>query len=104
DSGSEVPRGVPLPQVTPRALVRCSGRKTRNSAPLTYRNGFSRETGVVSSVVYGGFGKLCAGAPCTPEKTMFQTPLSQLPIALSLVYHCCCEYGPTWPSMRLSAM
>lgn len=95
---------MPLPQVTPRALVRFSGRKTRYSAPLRYRNGFSRETGVVSSVVYGGSGKLWAGAPSTPENTMFQTPLSQLPIALSRVYHCCWEYGPTWPSIRESAM
>ena len=25
---------------------------------------------------------------------MFHTPLTQLPIVLSRVYHCCCEYGP----------
>lgn len=99
-----MPRGVPLPQVTPLALVRFSGRKTRYSVPFRYRKGFSRETGVVASVVYTGFGKPCAGAPWTPENTMFQTPLSQLPIALSRVYHCCCEYGWTWPSIRLSAM
>ena len=55
-------------------------------------------------MVYGGFGKLCAGAPCTPENTMFQTPLIQPPIVLSRVYHCCCEYGPTVPMIRLSAM
>lgn len=35
---------------------------------------------------------------------MFQTALAQPPTELSRVYHCCCEYGPTEPSMRLSAM
>ena len=49
--GSEVPRGVPLPQVTPRAFLRSAGRKTRYRSPSRYRKGFSRETGVVSSVV-----------------------------------------------------
>ena len=28
----------------------------------------------------------------------------QLPIVLSLVYHCCCEQGPIWPVTRESAM
>jgi hypothetical protein len=54
-----------LPQLTPRAFVRFSGRKTRYSPPSRYRNGFSRETGVVASVVYGGFylvAGLTAGA------------------------------------------
>ncbi len=35
---------------------------------------------------------------------MFQTPLVQPPTELSRVYHCCCEYGPTVPSILLSAM
>lgn len=59
---------------------------------------------MVSSVVYGGSGKLCAGAPSTPENTMFQTAFCQPPTEESRVYHCCWEYGPTVPSMRLSAM
>ncbi len=59
---------------------------------------------MVSSVVYGGSGKLLAGAPSTPENVMFQTPLVQPPTELSRVYHCCWEYGPTWPSILLSAM
>lgn len=59
---------------------------------------------MVSSVVYGGFGKPVAGAPWTPEKVMFHTPLVQPPTELSRVYHCCCEYGPTVPSILLSAM
>lgn len=69
-----------------------------------YRNGFSRETGVLSRVVYGPLSKLVAGAPCTPENVMFQTPLVQPPTELSRVYHCCCEYGPTVPSIFESAM
>ena len=55
-------------------------------------------------MVYGGEGKLLAGAPSTPEKTMFHTPLVQPPMVLSRVYHCCWEYGPTVPSILLSAM
>src|SRR5262245_60452048 len=35
---------------------------------------------------------------------MFHTPLVQPPIWLSRVYHCCCEYGPTVPETRESAM
>ena len=45
----------------------------------------SRATGVVASVVIGGLGKLCAGAPFTPENTMFHTEPDQLPRVLSLV-------------------
>ncbi len=59
---------------------------------------------MVSRVVYGGSGKLLAGAPSTPENVMFQTPLPQPPTELSRVYHCCWEYGPTVPSILLSAM
>ncbi|MEU8272162.1 hypothetical protein AB0B89_34045 [Sphaerisporangium sp. NPDC049002] len=72
--------------------------------PSRYRYGFSRLIGVLFSVVYRGSGKPLAGAPSTPEKTMFQTPLVQPPMLLSRVYHCCCEYGPTVPSILLSAM
>ncbi len=49
--------------------------------------------GLVGRVVYGGFWKLLAGAPCTPENTMFQTEPFQLPMVLSRVNHCCCEQG-----------
>ena len=55
-------------------------------------------------MVYGGFGKVFAGAPCTPEKTMFQTRVAELPRLLSRVYHCCWENGLHWPTTRLSAM
>lgn len=46
---------------------------------------------MVASTVSGGAGKVLAGAPWTPEKTMFHTPPSQLPRPLSRVYHCCWE-------------
>src|SRR5690606_27343305 len=35
---------------------------------------------------------------------MFHTALPQLPMVLSRVYHCCCEYGRICPLTRLSAM
>jgi hypothetical protein len=58
----------------------------------TNRYGFSRLTGVAASVVYGGFGKVASlGAPTTPEKTWFHTPLDQLLTVLLRVSHCCCE-------------
>jgi hypothetical protein len=58
----------------------------------------------VATVVYGGFGKLWPGAPCTPTKTMFQFEPVQLPIWLLRVYHCCCEPELTCPSILVSAM
>src|SRR3954454_24921839 len=85
--GIDVPAVVPLVQLAPDAFVRNAGTNTRYlPAPSTYRNGFSRETGVDPSVVYGGLGKLCAGAPWTPENTMFQTEPVQLPNVLSREY------------------
>src|SRR5215470_8899517 len=68
------------------------------------RYGFSRITGVVATVVYGGLGKLCAGAPCTPTNTLFQTAFWLLPMFESRVNHCCWENGCTAPTIRLSAM
>ena len=59
---------------------------------------------MVASVVIGGLGKLCAGAPFTPENTMFQTEPDQLPKLLSREYHCCCDTVETWPVTLLSAM
>ena len=52
-------------------------------------------TGLLARVVYGPLhgdtsGKHCAGAPTTPEKTWFQTPLVQVSMLLFLVIHCCC--------------
>ena len=43
-------------------------------------------------MVYGGFGNVASdGAPSTPAKTWFHTPLDQPPIRLLRVSHCCCE-------------
>jgi hypothetical protein len=38
-----------------------------------------RSPGLVARVVIGGLGNLWAGAPVTPENTMFQTEPLQLP-------------------------
>ena len=70
----------------------------------TYRYGTSRAVGVVASVVIGGLGKLWAGAPVTPENTMFHTEPLQLPKLLSAEYHCCCDTLDTWPETLVSAM
>ena len=69
----------------------------------TVRNGFSRDAGVVGSVVYGGFGNDCGGAFSTPENTWFHTPFDHGPITLLRISHCCCEPLVTAP-MRESAM
>ena len=67
------PRDAAGARSAPRARARCS-----RPAASTNRYGFSRLTGVVARVVYGGFGKAASvGAPTTPEKTWFHTPLDQ---------------------------
>ena len=48
--------------------------------------------------------KLVAGAPFTPENTMFQLEPLHAPYVLSREYHCCCEADSTVPSILLSAM
>lgn len=45
-----------------------------------------------------GAGNVVAGAPVTPEKTMFQLEPFQLPMVLSREYHCCCDADATTPS------
>ncbi len=81
------------PHEVPLVFVWADGTRTLY-APLssTKRYGFSRLTGVSSIVVYGGSGNpASSGAPTTPEKTWFQTPLLQPSISLLRVSHCCCE-------------
>jgi hypothetical protein len=103
--GSDVPGVLPLAQLGPEALVRSDGRNTRYlPVPSMNRYGTSRETGVVPSVVSGGFGNVFDGAPPVPENTMFQTPPVQLPKLESRVYHCCCETDEVWPETLVSAM
>src|SRR4051812_4711813 len=90
ESGSEAPRGAPPSHVTPRELVRSAGTNTLHlPRASTYRKGFSRTTGVVSTVVCGGVGKLFDGAPSVPTNTMFQFDPFQPPSALLRVSHCC---------------
>jgi hypothetical protein len=51
-SGNEVPAGVVPDQVGPVAFVRRAGTNTLYApAPSTYRNGFSRTTGALATVV-----------------------------------------------------
>src|ERR1700747_342019 len=62
-----------------------------------YRKGASRVTGLVARGVYGlpphdvWAGQHCPGAPTTPEKTWFQTPLVQESSLLFLTRNCCCD-------------
>ena len=58
----------------------------------------------MSSVVYGGLGNDCAGAPWTPAKTWFQTPFVQPPMLLLRTRYCCCEPLTTVPESCESAM
>src|SRR4029453_17087143 len=59
----------PFAHVTPELSVWTSGTQTlKLPFASTYRNGFSRERGVVARVVWGGLGNACAGAPPTPAK------------------------------------
>src|SRR6476646_5489467 len=70
--GRATPRGFPAIQVVPPAFERSAGTKTFHSPRAsTKRNGFSRIAGAESIVVYGGLGKVLAGAPAVPTNTMF---------------------------------
>ena len=103
--GIERPGVMPASQVTPRLSVVAAGTRTVYTPSSSMkRNGFSRLSGFVSSVVYGGTGNdSSVGAPSTPAKTAFQTPLDQPPISLFRVSHCCCEPLMTNPLLE-SAM
>src|SRR3954468_12822417 len=84
---------MPLPHEMPRLSVFTDGTRTfQRPRSSTNRYGFSRLTGVVSSVVYGGSGKPASdGAPSTPPNTWFHTPLDHPPMMLLRVIHCCWE-------------
>src|SRR5882762_1715971 len=97
--GCATPRGFPELQVVPSAFERSAGTKTFHSPRRsTTRKGFSRITGATSIVVYGGSGKLFAGACRVPTNTMFQFDPVQLPSALLRVSHCCWLPDLTCPS------
>ena len=84
--------------------MRGAGTKTcQVSVSSTKRYGRSRLTGVAARVVYGGFGKVWAGAPRTPENTWFHTALLQPPTTPSRVSHCCWDPLMT-NAVRESAM
>src|SRR5262245_47094060 len=88
----EDPGVGPSTQDGPAALRRTADTKTRQEpAESTYRNGLSLLTGAVARVVYGGLGKVCAGAPFTPAKTWFHTALDQGPMLLLRTRNCCCD-------------
>ena len=59
--------------------------------------------GATSILVYGGSGKLFAGARSVPTNTMFQFDPVQLPSALLRVSHCCWLPDLTCPSTLESA-
>src|SRR5262245_144631 len=92
DSGIERPGVGPFCQVGPAESVRVAGTNTRYPpAASRYRYGRSRLTGLTGSVVYGGSGKDCAGAPWTPAKTWFQTAFDHGPMLESRTRNCCCD-------------
>src|SRR5450759_17799 len=89
--GIEWPGVWPPVHVAPEELNWTSGTKTLKwFIESTYRNGFSRDSGLVDRVVYGGVGNAWAGAPTTPANTWFQTALLQPPRLLFLTRYCCC--------------
>src|SRR3954451_3590313 len=91
-SGTERPGVGPAVQVGPTESCCTAGTQTAQlPSPSTYRNGRSREAGVVGSVVYGGSGNDCGGAPRSPAKTWFQTPFVQPSRLLLRTRNCCCE-------------
>jgi len=58
----------------------------------------------VASVVYRGFGNVCAGAPFTPANTWFQTALLHFPMVLLRTRNCCCDPLNTDPGITESEM
>src|SRR3954447_2332410 len=94
--GIDRPGVAPFAQVVPRESNCAPGTKTlKCPRASTYRYGFSREAGVVSSVGYGVGeaavgGNDCAGAFTTPAKTWFHTPFVQPSMSLLRTRYCCC--------------
>src|SRR3954447_14989957 len=95
--GIDRPGVAPFAQVVPRESNCAPGTKTlKCPRASTYRYGFSREAGFVSSVVYG-FGEAAvggndwAGAFTTPAKTWFHTPFVQPSMSLLGRGYCCCD-------------
>jgi hypothetical protein len=77
DSGSDLPASAPLAQEVPEEFVRADGTKTSKAPPApVYRNGSSSVTGLAASTVFCSHWppNMGAGAPSTPEYTMFHRP------------------------------
>ncbi len=98
--GTVVPAVLPPSHDGPAESCRRAGTNTLYvPVESICRNGFSCDTGVVSSVVYGGVPparpevaeKLCAGAPGDPRNTWFHTPLDQPSRLVLRTMNCCCE-------------
>src|SRR4051812_7586495 len=70
--GNATPGAFTPLHVVPAVPERNAGTNTFHAPrESTNRNGFSRTSGVEGTVVYGGLGKLCAGALRVPTNTMF---------------------------------
>src|SRR5882757_3823030 len=103
--GSDTPSGLQPSQLVAWLSVRTAGTNTWYAPSLsTYRNGFSRTTGVWAIDVYGGVGKLVAGAFATPTNTKFQFEPTQPPTTEFRVIHCCWVPELTWPVIWQSAI
>src|SRR5579871_6393643 len=94
ESGSDEPASEPLDQEVPDEFVCADGTKTWNW-PLAFavRNGCSSVTGLAASTVFCWHCpvKTGAGAPVTPENTLFHRPLGQPfcpPMALLRTRYC----------------
>src|SRR2546423_6308307 len=102
--GIECPGVGPLAQVVPVPFVCTSGTNTlQASFAPTVRYGASRDTGFVASVVYGGLGNDCGGAPVTPAKTWFQTPFVHESTSLFRTRNCCCDPFKTTLSLNFES-
>src|SRR5256885_11085299 len=96
-----LPAVAPPAHVVPTEFRGSSGTSTSNRPEVSVnRNGASRVTGLVASVVYGcgppasdGVSpKLWGGTlPSSPANTWFHTPFDQLSIVLLRTMNCCCE-------------
>src|SRR2546423_2820477 len=102
--GIECPGVEPLAQVVPVPPVCTSGTKTlQSSFASTVRYGASRDTGFVASVVYGGLGNDCGGAPTTPPKTWFHTPFVPESTSPFPTRNCCCDPFRTTLSLNFES-
>src|SRR5262245_62622782 len=87
----------------PLVLVRSDGTNTEYVVPLRNRNGFSRDSGVGLTNVFGVVGHVPPGRLLgIPTNTMFHTWPVQLPHCALREIHCCCDPLPTSKSIRES--